>query len=167
MNIAFHYINLSLSRFFKTYNEAVTNLPYQEIIKQPLKLKTRLPDTVYASPLDGYFTTVPYAEAIRVGDALVGSGITRNFWWRTINLIPKGLSQAAKTILGPFTHMRNFFSSMFTTIDTAKLFLSGQASFGFSSPYPIKFLFILKPILRFMGKVICQLFFDTCRNFRR
>ena len=119
--------------FFKTYNEAVTNLPYQEIIKQPLKLKTRLPDTVYASPLDGYFTTVPYAEAIRVGDALVGSGITRNFWWRTINLIPKGLSQAAKTILGPFTHMRNFFSSMFTTIHRGNILIPPQKIVEFAN----------------------------------
>jgi len=109
--------------FFKTYNEAVKNLPNQEIIKVPLKLKTRLPDTVYASPLDGYFTTVPYAEAIRVGDAVVGSSITRNFYWRTLNLIPKGLSQAAKTILGPFTHMRNFFSSMFTTIHRGNILI--------------------------------------------
>ncbi len=119
--------------FFKTYNEAVTNLPYQEIIKQPLKLKTRLPDTVYASPLDGYFTTVPYAEAIRVGDALVGSGITRNFWWRTLNLIPKGLSQAAKTILGPFTHMRNFFSSMFTTIHRGNILIPPQKIVEFAN----------------------------------
>ena len=109
--------------FFKTYNEAIKNLPNQEIIKVPLKLKTRLPDTVYASPLDGYFTTVPYAEAIRVGDAVVGSSITRNFYWRTLNLIPKGLSQAAKTILGPFTHMRNFFSSMFTTIHRGNILI--------------------------------------------
>jgi chorismate mutase len=119
--------------FFKTYNEAVTNLPYQEIIKQPLKLKTRLPDTVYASPLDGYFTTVPYAEAIRVGDALVGSGITRNFWWRTLNLIPKGLSQASKTILGPFTHMRNFFSSMFTTIHRGNILIPPQKIVEFAN----------------------------------
>ena len=102
--------------FFKNYNDAVVNLPNQEIAKTPLSLKTALPDTIYKSPLDGYFTTVPYGEAIRVGDAVVGSALTRSAIYRALMLIPKGLSQAAKTILGPFTHARNFFSSMFTTI---------------------------------------------------
>ncbi len=109
--------------FFKNYNDAVVNLPNQEISKVPLSLKSGLPETVYKSPLDGYFTTVPYAEAIRVGDAVVGSPLTRSLAYRMINLIPKGLSQAAKTILGPFTHARNFFSSMFTTIHRGNILI--------------------------------------------
>ena len=43
--------------FYKTYNEALKNLPYQEIIRRPLKLSTRLSDQVYSSPLDGLFTS--------------------------------------------------------------------------------------------------------------
>ena len=109
--------------FFRNYNDAVTNLPNQEISKVPLSLKSALPETIYKSPLDGYFTTVPYAEAIRVGDAVVGSALTRSLAYRFLNLIPKGLSQAAKTILGPFTHARNFFSSMFTTIHRGNIFI--------------------------------------------
>ena len=109
--------------FFRNYNDAVVNLPNQEISKVPLSLKSGLPETIYKSPLDGYFTTVPYAEAIRVGDAVIGSGITRSLAYRMINLIPKGFSQAAKTILGPFTHARNFFSSMFTTIHRGNIFI--------------------------------------------
>ena len=109
--------------FFKNYNDAVVQLPNQNIIKTPLSLKTALPETVYKSPLDGYFKTVPYAEAIRVGDAVVGSALTRSLAWRLGMLIPKGLSQAAKTILGPFTHMRNFFSSMFTTIHRGNILI--------------------------------------------
>ena len=62
---------------FKLY-DAVINLPNQEIAKVPLSLKTALPETIYKSPLDGYFTTVPYGEAIRVGDAVVGSALTRS-----------------------------------------------------------------------------------------
>jgi len=65
----------------------------------------------------------PYAEAIRVGDAVVGSAITRSAIYRALILIPKGLSQAAKTILGPFTHARNFFSSMFTTIHRGNILI--------------------------------------------
>ncbi len=109
--------------FFKNYNDAVINLPNQEIAKVPLSLKTALPDTIYKSPLDGYFTTVPYGEAIRVGDAVVGSALTRSAIYRALMLIPKGLSQAAKTILGPFTHARNFFSSMFTTIHRGNILI--------------------------------------------
>ena len=109
--------------FFKNYNDAVTSLPNQEISKVPLSLKSGLPETIYKSPLDGYFTTVPYAEAIRVGDAVVGSALTRSLAYRFLNLIPKGLSQAAKTILGPFTHARNFFSSMFTTIHRGNILI--------------------------------------------
>jgi len=109
--------------FFKDYNSALVNLPNQRITSTPLSLKTALPDTIYKSPLDGYFTTIPYAEAIRVGDAVVGSPLTRSLAWRIGMLIPKGLSQAAKTILGPFTHMRNFFSSMFTTIHRGNILI--------------------------------------------
>ena len=109
--------------FFKNYNDAVVSLPNQEIAKVPLSLKTALPDTIYKSPLDGYFTTVPYGEAIRVGDAVVGSALTRSAIYRALMLIPKGLSQAAKTILGPFTHARNFFSSMFTTIHRGNILI--------------------------------------------
>jgi len=110
--------------FFKNYNDAVINLPNQKIAKVPLSLKTGLPETIYKSPIDGYFTTEAYGEAIRVGDAVVGSGLTRSLAWRIGMLIPKGLSQAAKTILGPFTHARNFFSSMFTTIHRGNVLIS-------------------------------------------
>ena len=110
--------------FFKNYNDAVLNLPNQKITKVPLSLKTGLPETIYKSPIDGYFTTEAYAEAIRVGDAVVGSGLTRSLAWRIGMLIPKGISQAAKTILGPFTHARNFFSSMFTTIHRGNVLIS-------------------------------------------
>ena len=110
--------------FFKNYNDAVLNLPNQKIAKVPLSLKTGLPETIYKSPIDGYFTTEAYGEAIRVGDAVVGSGLTRSLAWRLGMLIPKGLSQAAKTILGPFTHARNFFSSMFTTIHRGNVLIS-------------------------------------------
>ena len=35
-------------------------------------------------------------KQLRVGDAVVGSGLTRSLAWRIGMLIPKGLSQAAK-----------------------------------------------------------------------
>ena len=109
--------------FFKSYNDAVINLPNQTITRQPLSLKTKLPETIYKSPLDGYFTTQNYAEAIRVGDAVVGRFITRRLPYRILMLIPKGAAQAAKTVLGFFTHARNFFSAAITTVHRGNILI--------------------------------------------
>jgi len=119
--------------FFKSYDDAILKLPHQNIITTPLKLKTGLPDTVYSSPLDGMFTTKPYAEAIKVGDQLVGSGLTKSLPYRMLMLIPKGLSQAAKTVLGPFTHARNFFSAMITTIHRGNILIPPNEIFNFAN----------------------------------
>mgnify|MGYP003133234981 CR=1 FL=1 len=110
--------------FYPSYNAALAKLPYQEITKNPLKLKTRLSDEVYTSPLDGMFTTKAWAEAMEVGDQIIGSGLTRSLPYRAMMLIPKGVSQAAKTILGYFTHLRNFFSAVFTTVHSGNILIS-------------------------------------------
>ena len=112
--------------FYKTYNEALKNLPYQEIIRRPLKLSTRLSDQVYSSPLDGLFTSKAWAESIRTGDEIIGSALTRSLPYRAMLLIPKGISQAGKTILGPFTHLRNFFSAVFTTVHSGNILIPPQ-----------------------------------------
>ena len=109
--------------FYPSYNSALAKLPFQEISK-PLKLRTKLSDEVYTSPLDGMFTTKNWAEAINVGDQIIGSGLTRSLPYRALMLIPKGVSQAGKTILGPFTHMRNFFSAIFTTVHSGNILIS-------------------------------------------
>jgi hypothetical protein len=109
--------------FYPSYNSALAKLPFQEISK-PLKLRTKLSDEVYTSPLDGMFTTKNWAEAINVGDQIIGSGLTRSLPYRALMLIPKGVSQAGKTILGPFTHMRNFFSAVFTTVHSGNILIS-------------------------------------------
>ena len=110
--------------FYPSYNAALAKLPYQEIIRTPLKLKTRLSDQVYSSPLDGKFTSKIWADALEVGDAIVASGLTRSLPYRALMLVPKGVSQAGKTILGPFTHMRNFFSAVVTTVHSGNIFIS-------------------------------------------
>jgi hypothetical protein len=58
------------------------------------------------------FTSEVWADAIRNGDKLVRSLLTKSVFYRGLMLIPKSLTQAGKTILGPFTHSRNFFSSL-------------------------------------------------------
>jgi hypothetical protein len=109
--------------FYPSYNSALAKLPFQEI-SRPLKLKTRLSDEIYTSPLDGMFTTKNWADAIKMGDALDTNGIYKSLPYRALMLIPKGVSQASKTILGPFTHMRNFFSAVFTTVHSGNILIS-------------------------------------------
>lgn len=109
--------------FYRTYNEALKNLPFNEISK-PLKLTTRLSDNVYTSPLDGMFTSKAWADAIKMGDAFDTNGIYKSLAYRSLMLLPKGISQAAKTILGPFTHIRNFFSAIFTTVHSGNILIN-------------------------------------------
>mgnify|MGYP003134561641 FL=1 len=121
--------------FYKSYNEALKGLPYQEIISKPLKLSTRLSDQVYSSPLDGLFTSKTWADSIKTGDEIIGSALTRSLPYRALLLIPKGISQAGKTILGPFTHLRNFFSAVFTTVHSGNILIPPQklAEFFYSA----------------------------------
>ena len=112
--------------FYNSYNEALKNLPYQEITRAPLKLSTRLSDQVYSSPLDGKFTSKAWADSIKHGDEVIGSALTRSLPYRAMLLIPKGISQAGKTILGPFTHLRNFFSAVFTTVHSGNILIPPQ-----------------------------------------
>ena len=59
-------------------------------------------------------------------------GITKSLAYRYMFLIPKGMTQFGKTVLGPFTHGRNFTSGAVTTIATgnASLLLTDPAVFG-------------------------------------
>ena len=110
--------------FYPSYNSALIKLPFTEIIRSPLKLTTRLSDQVYSSPLDGKFTSKIWRDSIIAGDAVVSSPLTRSLPYRALMLIPKGVSQAGKTILGPFTHLRNFFSAVFTTVHSGNILIS-------------------------------------------
>ena len=119
--------------FYDTYNQALVKLGNAGEISKPLKLATKLADEVYTSPLDGKFTTKAWAESIRHGDAVIGSNLTRSLPYRALMLIPKGLSQAGKTILGPFTHLRNFFSAVFTTVHSGNILIPPQKLMEFAN----------------------------------
>jgi hypothetical protein len=120
--------------FYKNYNDAVLGLPNQKIIQTPLKLKAgALPETIYSSPIDGMFTSETWADAIKNGDKLIRSPLTRSVWYRGLMLIPKSLTQAGKTILGPFTHSRNFFSSLITTVHRGNIFISPTKLWEFAN----------------------------------
>jgi hypothetical protein len=88
-----------------------------------LKLSANLAEEYYTSPLDGMFTNDVIEKAMKFGDKLPLSGITKSLAYRYLFLIPKGLTQFGKTVLGPFTHGRNFTSGAVTTIATGNIFI--------------------------------------------
>ena len=106
----------------------------KDIISSPdgLKLSANLAEEYYTSPLDGMFTNRVIADALKFGDKMPLSGITKSLAYRYMFLIPKGMTQFGKTVLGPFTHGRNFTSGAVTTISTgnASLLLTDPAVFG-------------------------------------
>jgi len=101
-----------------TYDEARIAFPNKEIITNDkgLKLKSGLNEEIYTSPLDGKFTTKEWAEAIIRGDEIVNSGLTSSAAWRYLNMLPKGLVQIGKTVLGPLTSARNIASNVITIL---------------------------------------------------
>jgi hypothetical protein len=113
----------------KTYNEALVKFPYRtkstEIITNPqgLKLPMNLAEELYTSPLDGMFTKKNWAEAFKLGDEVAGSNITKSAAYRMLVLIPKGLTNAAKTVFGPFTHTRNLTTASATTIHSGNILI--------------------------------------------
>ena len=81
-----------------------------------LKRKTKeevLEDVASINPLTGKYTLMGNAEALyNVNKNIIGpnSGFAGRLYSNLI-LYPKATSQMAKTILSPFTHMRNFLSA--------------------------------------------------------
>ena len=105
--------------FYSSKNDAIKNLPNQEIVL----LDDYLKDTPgVINPLKGSFTSKDIAEGIgnsnnvsaffrgeREGASLPEKIIT--WGYRNMILFPKGLSQIAKTVLSIPTHLRNVFSA--------------------------------------------------------
>jgi hypothetical protein len=115
--------------FYKTYAAARSAMPNtsrfkgRDIIesRQGLKLNNPLGDLTYTSPLDGLYTRADFAKALREGDKVAQSNLTKSLPYQLLVMIPKGFTQMAKTVLGPFTHARNFFSGAITTLHTGNL----------------------------------------------
>jgi len=93
---------------------------YNEIVPLDRYMKDEFIGDGVVNPLKGLYTTKDFAEGIVSAnqgskffrgelerrDAKIASWVYRNLF-----LYPKGLSQISKTVLGPFTHSRNFFSA--------------------------------------------------------
>jgi len=105
--------------------DAIKNLPeYKNVYIKPddiVPITTKNKDIV-PSILDGKFTFKPVAEAITSQDQMLADNTLNNLY-KWMVLVPKSLSQQAKTIYSPFTHVRNVLSAaLFTTMNGNILF---------------------------------------------
>jgi hypothetical protein len=109
---------------YPTRSEALKNLKNQNIITNPngLQIKSPLGEEAYTNPLNRKFTSVDFAEALKFAEKIPFEGLTKNAFYRHLVLIPKGMTQASKTILNPFTQIKNFTTSSVFTIGTGNAF---------------------------------------------
>ncbi len=113
--------------FFDTRADAVAaikNLPkYKDVNVNMTALDEDIVEigttngTLIPSVLDGKYTFKPVAEAISNTDQMIADNTLNNLY-KWMVLVPKSISQQAKTIYSPFTHVRNVISAaLFTTMN--------------------------------------------------
>jgi hypothetical protein len=109
---------------YPTRMEALRGLPNQKIIadKNGLNLKSSLGESVYTNPLQGRFTSETFKDALNFSERLITDDLAKSVIYQHLVLIPKGLTQISKTILGPFTHTRNFITSAQFALGTGNLY---------------------------------------------
>jgi hypothetical protein len=111
---------------YPTYNDAVANLKNRPIIKgkNGLQIESPLGDSVYANPLNGKFTSEEFADALKFNEKMFLDPLVKQGWYQHLVLVPKGAFQISKTILGPFSHTRNFVSNTVFTGAQGNFFLN-------------------------------------------
>ena len=109
---------------YPTRLEALRGLPNQKIIadKNGLQITSPLGESVYTNPLNGRFTSEELKDALQFGEKILFDKLSQDVIYQHLFLIPKGLTQISKTVLGPFTHSRNFITASQFTIGTGNAF---------------------------------------------
>jgi len=109
---------------YPTRSEALKNLKNQTIITNPngLQIKSPLGEEAYTNPLNRKFTSVDFEEALKFAEKIPFESLTKNALYRHLVLIPKVMTQIAKTVLNPFTQIKNFTTSSIFTIGTGNAF---------------------------------------------
>jgi hypothetical protein len=90
--------------------------------KGGLNIKSPIGEEVYTNPLNGTYTSKPYADALNFAEKIMFDQVAKNTWYQHLVLIPKGLTQISKTVLGPFTHTRNFITQGEFVLSNGNLF---------------------------------------------
>ena len=108
---------------YPTYNQAVKAFWPKDVVSSAtgLKLPQKIGEEAYTIPINNMFTSVEAAEGLKFGAANQLGSITKNVYYQYAVMLPKGLVQAGKTVLGPFTHTRNFASGAITTVATGNI----------------------------------------------
>ena len=109
---------------YPTRLQALNGLKNQRIIadKNGLKLDSPLGQASYTNPLDGTFTSEGFKDALNFTEKFMTDGLAKNILYQHLFLIPKGLTQISKTILGPFTHTRNFITAAQFSLGSGNLY---------------------------------------------
>jgi len=109
---------------YPTRRQAMAAFPNKVVIADPngLKIQSPLKEDIWTNPINGRFTTTEYADALKFAESILFDDIAKNVVYQHLILIPKGLTQISKTILGPFSHTRNFLTSSLFSGATGNLF---------------------------------------------
>jgi hypothetical protein len=107
---------------YPTRIEAEKAFPNKTVIADPgLEIQSALKEDVWANPINGRFTTTEYDDALKFTETLLMDNIAKNVVYQHLILIPKGITQINKTILGQFAHTRNFATSALFSLGTGNL----------------------------------------------
>jgi hypothetical protein len=110
---------------FDNPTQAQLNLPNRPgytMSRNGMQIKSPLNEEFYTNPLNGKFTSTEFEEAIKFAETLPLEGLMKSNIYRYLVAVPKGIAQVSKTVLGPFTHMRNFTSAVAFSLGTGNLF---------------------------------------------
>ena len=110
---------------FDNPSQAQLNLPNRPgytMSRNGMQIKSPLNEEFYTNPLNGKFTSTEFEEAIKFAEKLPLEPLMKSDIYRYLVAVPKGIAQVSKTVLGPFTHMRNFTSAVAFSLGTGNLF---------------------------------------------
>jgi hypothetical protein len=110
---------------FDNPTQAQLNLPNRPgytMSKNGMQIKSPLGEEIYTNPMNGKFTSSEFEQAIKFAEEMPLDSFMKSSLYRYLIAVPKAGAQVAKTVLSPFTHMRNFTSAVAFSAGTGNLF---------------------------------------------
>ena len=98
------------------------NRPGYTMSRNGMQIKSPLGEEIYTNPMNGKFTSLEFEQAIKFAEEMPLDGLMKSSLYRYLIAVPKAGAQVAKTVLSPFTHMRNFTSAVAFSAGTGNLF---------------------------------------------
>ena len=98
------------------------NRPSYTLSRNGMQIKSPLGEEIYTNPMNGKFTSSEFEQAIKFAEEMPLDGLMKSALYRYLIAVPKAGAQVAKTVLSPFTHMRNFTSAVAFSVGTGNLF---------------------------------------------